>query len=91
MKFSETIKKRLKDKNLSKVARELGIPKTLLHEWVQAKRQPSFKNINHIKNLADYLSMSLDELLVGESNDSLITSVTFDDSGKKYRIKIERI
>lgn len=91
MKFSEVIKKHLKDKNLSHVARELGIPKTLLHEWVQANRVPSLKNIKHIKSLADYLSLSLNDLLLGEDNDRVLNSLTFDDEGKKYRIKIERI
>ena len=91
MKFSDVLKKRLKDKNLSQVARELGIPKTLLHEWVNAKRTPSFKNIEYIKRLAEYLSLSLEELLIGEANEKLISSVTFDDQGRKYKIKIERI
>lgn len=89
--FSETIKKHLKDKNLSHVARELGIPKTVLHEWVNASRNPSLKNIGHIKKLADYLSLSLNELLIGEDSTTLLSSFTFEDGDKKYRIKIERI
>jgi transcriptional regulator with XRE-family HTH domain len=91
MKFAAVLKKRLKDKNLALVARELGIPKTLLHEWVQSKRMPSFKSIGHLKRLADYLSLSLEELLLEEAEEKVISSVTFDDGGRKYRIKIERV
>lgn len=92
MKFSEVLKKRLKDRNLSQVARQLGIPKTLLHEWMNAKRTPSFRNIRYLKNLADYFSLSLDELLLEEKVDkSIINSLTFEDNGCKYRIKIERV
>lgn len=91
MKIADVLKKKLKDKNLAQVARELGIPKTLLHEWVQAKRTPSFKNVGHLKRLADYLSLSLEELLLQEASDRVISSVTFDDNGRKYRIKIERV
>ena len=91
MSFSDVLKKKLKDKNLSQIARELEIPKTLLHEWVNAKRTPSFKNVNHLKRLADYLSLSLEELLIDGQNERVISSVTFDDAGRKYRIKIERV
>ena len=91
MTLSELLQIKLKDRNLSQVARELGIPKTLLHEWTLAKRTPSLKNIGHLKRLADYLSLSLEELLVGESSERVISSVTFADGGRKYRIKVERI
>lgn len=91
MKFAAVLKKKLKDRNLAQVARELGIPKTLLHEWIHAKRSPSFKNIGYLKRLADYLSLSLDELLLEENNEQIISSVTFEDNGRKYRIKIERV
>lgn len=91
MGFSDTLKKKLKDKNLSQVARELEIPKTLLHEWVNAKRTPSFKNVSYLKRLADYLSLSLEELLIDGQNEKVISSVTFDDGGRTYRIKIEKV
>jgi len=91
MSVSDTLKKKLKDKNLSKVARQLKIPKTLLHEWVQAKRTPSLKNVIHLKNLANYLSLSLEDLLIDEQSEMPVTSLTFDDAGRKYRIKIERV
>jgi hypothetical protein len=92
MKLSEILKERLKDKNLSAVARSLGIPKTLLHEWTHAKRVPSFANIEHLVVLAAYLNISLEELLVGTPpSDKVISSITFNDHGRKYRVRIERI
>jgi len=91
MALSDVLKKRLKDRNLAEVSRELGIPRTLLFEWTQARRIPSLKNVHHLKALATYLSLSLDELLLGGTQDKVLSSVTFEDAGKKYRIKIERI
>lgn len=92
MKFSDILKNRLKDKNLSQVSRELEIPKTLLHEWVHAKRSPSFKNIKHIKRLAEYLSLSLSQLLLGEDDRfQVLNSFQFTDNDRKYRVWVERI
>lgn len=91
MSFHKILKKHLQGKNLSQIARELGIPKTLLHEWVQTSRTPSFKNIQHVKKLADYLSLSLNELLIGEQNENLIKTITFSDENKRYRIRIDKL
>ena len=87
--ISEILKKRLGGENLSKLARDLGIPKTLLHEWVEAKRLPSMKNLAHIKALSNHLGLSLEQLLIGEEN-KVISSISFEDDGRKYIIKIER-
>ena len=91
MTLAELLQQKLKGQNLSHLARELGIPKTLLHEWTQAKRTPSLKNVGHLKKLADHLSISLEELLIGQASEKVISSVTFADSGRRYRIKVERI
>lgn len=91
MKLGEVLKKRLKDKNITKVAKELNIPKSVLHEWVTSTRLPSLKSLDHLKKLANYLSLTLDELLSDTINEKIISSVTFDDQGRKYRIKIERV
>lgn len=58
--FSETLNKKFKNENLSKISRQLKIPSTLLFEWKEAKRQPSFKNLIHVKKLAEHFGMSLD-------------------------------
>lgn len=89
--FTKTLSKRLEGTNLSKLARDLDMPSTLLFEWKQAKRLPSFKNLHYVKKLADYFGMTVDELLFGVNEGALISSVTFEDNKHQYRIKIERV
>jgi hypothetical protein len=86
--FTKILNKKLKGVNLSQLSRDLDIPSTLLFEWKQAKRLLSFKNLHHVKKLANYFGMSVDELLFGTSGPDLITSVMFEDNKKKYRIKL---
>ncbi len=94
--FTTQIRKHLKGLNISALAKTLDIPSTLLHDWFQGRRIPSVKNISHIKKIAYYLELSLDELLVGPavteelSKNKVLTNLTFDDSGKSYEIKIIR-
>jgi ribosome-binding protein aMBF1 (putative translation factor) len=89
--FHKILKKHLKDKNLSIVSRELNIPRSVLQDWLHGNRAPSMKNIDAVKRLADYLSMTLDELLLGESGPKTLSSVTFSDDSREYKIKISRI
>ena len=63
--FHDILDKKKKKKNLSKVAREIGISKNLLHDWAKAKRKPSLKNIGKVFLLAQYLELSLEEILFG--------------------------
>lgn len=90
-KFSDLLAKRLADKNLAKLARELKIPRTVLHDWVTSRREPSFRNVHHLKALAQYLGLTLDELLTEQIRERVISAVVFEDGGRKYRVKIERI
>jgi len=91
-KISEILRKRLAGENLSKVARELGISKSLLADWVASRRLPSLKNIDAVAKLADYLGISLEQLLLGKNSDrKIISAVTFDDDERRYRINIERL
>lgn len=92
LKFSKILSIALKGKNISAVAREIDMPKTMLHEWTNAKRVPSLANIEYIKKLADYLGLSLEELLTCESPDTkVISSISFQDDQRQYRISVERI
>lgn len=89
--FFEFLQTRLKHCNLSALANDLDIPKALLHDWVQARRSPSLKNIKHVKKIADYLGVSLEYLLTGSGLiDELITSVKFEDGGNHYNITITK-
>lgn len=90
--ISEILRKRLEGENLSKVARELGISKSLLSDWVSSRRLPSLKNIEAVSKLATYLGLSLEQLLLGKDSErKVISSVTFDDEKRSYRINIERL
>lgn len=91
-KISEILQKRLKGENLSKVARELGISKSLLADWTAARRMPSLRNIGAIAKLAAYLGLSLEQLLLGKDDGrKVISAVTFEDETRSYRVNIERL
>lgn len=90
IKFTKTLAKALDGKNISQIAREIDMPRNMLHDWAKAKRVPSLSNIEYIKKLADYLGLSLDELLVGDDEKRIISSISFSDEGREYRLIIER-
>mgnify|MGYP003524516972 CR=1 FL=1 len=91
-KFSKILATRLKGKNLSALAKELDMPRSMLHDWVKGKRIPSLNNIEYIKLLADHLGISLEELLTGEKDDKkIISSILFQDDSRQYKIQVERI
>lgn len=89
--FRQNLKEKLKDENIVKLCKKLSIPRTVLLEWRDGVSSPSFKNIKHIKSLADYFGMSLEELLITGTNEKLISSVVFSDEGHQFRVKIEKI
>lgn len=91
LKFSKILSSALKGKNISSVAREIDMPRSMLHDWVKAKRVPSLNNIEYVKRLADYLGLSLEEILIGETGKKTISSVSFQDDQRQYRISVERI
>lgn len=91
LKFSKILSVALKGKNISSVAREVDMPRSMLHDWAKSKRVPSLNNIEYIKRLADYLGLSLEEILIGESGKKTISSVSFQDDQRQYRISVERI
>ncbi len=90
-KFHEILIEHFKDKNLSELSRQLNIPRSVLQDWVHEKREPSFKNIDYLKSIASFLGMGLDELLGGEVTNKTISSVVFEDNGRKYQVLINRI
>lgn len=91
LKFSKILSLALKGKNISSIAREIDMPRSMLHDWVKSKRVPSLNNIEYIKRLADYLGLSLEEILIGEVGKKTISSITFQDDQRQYRISVERI
>lgn len=91
-KLSQILNERLKGQNLSQVARELGISKSLLADWVASRRLPSMKNIEAVAKVAAYLGLSLEQLLLGKDSERrIISAVTFEDERRSYRVNIERL
>lgn len=92
LKFSKILSNRLKGKNLSALAKKLGMPRSILHSWVKAEGIPSLNNLDYIIKLADYLNLSLEEILTGEEgNRKVISAITFQDESRVYKMSIERI
>lgn len=90
-KFNKLLQAQFAEKNLSELSRQLKIPRSVLQDWIRDEREPSFKNLDYLKRIAEYLGLTLDELLTGESNARMLSSVTFEDDGKRYQILINRI
>lgn len=86
MELQKILKEKLKNKNISAVARNINLSPALLHDWVSGRRRPSFKNLKHLKALSKYLNITLSELL-GEKHDFLHEFSFFLD-GIEYVIRV---
>lgn len=92
IRLSNVLQRELKGKVLSRVAREVGMSVSLLHDWYSSARKPSAKNLWQLKLLAEHLGLSLDEILFDEQkNKQTISSTTFTDRGVQYRVNIEKV
>lgn len=92
IKLSIVLQRELKGKVISRVAKEIGIPVSILHDWYSSSRKPSAKNMWHLRKLADHLGLTLEQILFDEKNDKqVISSTSFTDRGVQYRINIEKI
>lgn len=90
--ISQILRKRLQGENLSQVARELGISKSLLADWVSSRRLPSLRNIGAVVKLAGYLGLTLEELLLGDvDSQKTIGAISFEDENRHYRVNIKRL
>lgn len=92
VKLSQVLQRELKGKILSRVAKEVGISTSLLHDWHSSARKPSAKNLWQLKKLADHIGLTLEEILFDESSERhLISSTIFSDKGSQYRVCIEKV
>ena len=92
IKLSQVLQRELKGKVISRVAKEIGVSVSILHDWYSSSRKPSAKNMWQLKKLADYLGLSLEQILFDEKSErQIISSTTFTDRGVQYRVNIERI
>jgi len=92
IRLSNVLQRELKGKVLSRVAREVGMSVSLLHDWYSSARKPSAKNLWQLKLLAEHLGLTLDEILFDEhKGKQTISSTTFTDRGVQYRVNIEKV
>jgi hypothetical protein len=92
LKLSQVLQRELKGRVISKVAKEIGLRVSLLHDWHSAARAPSARNMYQARKLANYLGLTLEELLFDERTDrEVISSTSFTDRGVQYRVNIERL
>src|SRR5690348_11139746 len=77
-----------RDLSLKEISCHTGIPYSTLHTWLE-DRQP--KDVLKVKKLADYLGVSLDFLLFGESSSPKKTELPrSDDLAGIYEVIITR-
>jgi transcriptional regulator with XRE-family HTH domain len=99
LKLSEVIQNELQRRNLSitKLSSETGIPRSLLHDWIQSNISPTLnnKNIKYIEKLSDYFGVSIVKLIFGnideKSKATTLFSSTFKDGRNSYRLTVEKI
>jgi len=92
IKLSQVLQRELKGKVLSRVAKEIGVSVSILHDWYSSSRNPSAKNMWQLKKLADYLGLSLEQILFDEKIErQIISSTTFTDRGIQYRVNVEKV
>ena len=92
IKLSQVLQRELEGKNISQFAKKVGVSKSLLHDWVRSRRSPNSRNFGQLLKIAHALGLSLEELIFDKasSQKTTIASTTFSDSGKSYRIEIEK-
>jgi hypothetical protein len=91
LKLSEMLKKKFSGKNLAEVSRLTGINRQRLHDWIVVGKTPSLKSVTELQALASHLGLDLNELLFGESDRSIISSVQFRDGESVFKVTIEKI
>lgn len=96
IKLSEVLTKEIKNRRitLTDLSKTLSIPATLLVEW-RSGRLPSGRSMLHLKKLADFFCLSLEELIFDkpEPEKMILASTVFNDteSGSEYKIVIEKL
>ena len=95
IKLEENIKKELRStsRSLNQLARDCGIPVSVLHGWANGTL-PSARNLHQIIKLAKCLDKTLEELLFGRKLDdqiSTLQSFTLVDGKNSYRITVKKL
>lgn len=91
--FQKRLVELLKGKNVSQVAKDVGMAKSLLNEWKTSKKGPSLASMKHVKALSEYFGIDFEELVLGQGpkEEMTLTTVTFVDNGNTYSVSITRL
>jgi hypothetical protein len=96
IKIRQVLERQLKNRNesINSIANNCSIPVATLHGWL-AGTKPSAKNLHLLKNLSDYLNVSLVELLFNVKDDgtkgSILFTSTFLDGKTQYKLTVEKM
>jgi len=96
IKLKEVLSREIKNKNMNitQFARNCGVPKSTLHDWLNG-RVPNSKNISLLKKLSSYLGVSIEMLLfneeAGQVGAEVLFSSVFKNKDKTYRLTVERL
>lgn len=94
LRLSKVLKRELSNRRLKDVSEGTGISISLLSDWKEG-RLPSAKNLHKLQTLADYLNLSLSQLLFSkkehDSTAIILQSTQFRDGDNQYRIVIEKL
>lgn len=90
MDFSKILAHHLADANLSAVARKIGMPASVLHDWIKGRRTPSLKNLKYLRAIAAHLNMGLGELLGDEKSPQVLKQLKFKVGENEFVVKVER-
>lgn len=88
--FNQKLKSFFRHKNLSKISRDLKIPRSLLQDWVTYNRLPSMRNMFYVRKLAVYFKIPMENLIFGDSDPDEVQKFVFQDKGVAYEIIIYR-
>lgn len=96
IKLKRVIARQLKNRGISlnALAKEAGIGASTLHNWVNSVN-PTIGSMPKLLRLADYLDLTISELLLDkadkDSEHEVLFQSTFKDDGHQYRLTVEKI
>lgn len=86
---------RNRKESIQDLAGKCKIPVSTLHNWSTGAALPSAKNLKYVPVLADYLGLTISELLFNVKENrpeaSVLFSSMFVDDEKRYKLIIEKL
>lgn len=96
IKLKRVIARHLKDRGLSlnSLAKGAGLGTSTVHNWLNSVN-PTVGSLPKLLKLANYLNISISELLLDKSDEGteneILFQSTFKDADHQYRLTIEKI